>query len=327
MDTEQQEYRRPRHPQKKHHWGRWFWGVIGVLVLIALFFAGKAWMNVRNATSKMYTPSGATSSAELSSKLGDGKPVSFLLLGTDTGALGRSYKGRTDTMMVMTVNPQKKKTTIVSIPRDMRVNLAGDPENSPAKINAAYTYGGVKEAINTVKDYFHVPINGYLLVNMGGLEKAIDQVGGVTVTSPLTFSYDGYSFTEGQATEMNGAKALAFSRMRHEDPQGDYGRQQRQRLVIMALLKESASYKSILNNDFLDSVSSMAQTDLTMSNMTQLAAHYRGAVGNVKSDHAQGKSANINGISYEVVSLAERQRVSNELRQSLGLSKVTLSEE
>ncbi|WP_338434105.1 LCP family protein [Ligilactobacillus saerimneri] len=327
MDTEQQELRRPRHPKKKHHWGRWFFGVLGILVIIGVFFAGKAWMNVRNATSKMYTPTGATSSAELSSKLRDSEPVSFLLMGTDTGALGRSYKGRTDTMILMTVNPKKKKTTLVSIPRDMRVNLANDPENSPAKINAAYTYGGVKEAINTVKNYFRVPIDGYLLVNMGGLEKAIDQVGGITVTSPLTFSYDGYSFVKGQATTMNGAKALAFSRMRHEDPQGDYGRQQRQRMVIMALLKESASYKSILNNDFLDSVSDMAQTDLTMSNMTQLAVHYRGSVGNVKSDHAQGQSISINGVSYEEVSLTERHRVSDELRQSLGLKKVTLSEE
>ena len=115
--------------------------------------------------------------------------------------------------------------------------------------------------------------------------------------------------------------------MRHEDPQGDYGRQQRQRMVIMALLKESASYKSILNNDFLDSVSDMAQTDLTMSNMTQLAVHYRGSVGNVKSDHAQGQSISINGVSYEEVSLTERHRVSDELCQSLGLKKVTLSEE
>ena len=75
METEQQELRRPRYPKKKNHWGRWFFGALGILVVIGVFFAGKAWMNVRNATSKMYTPTGATSNAELSSKLGDSEPV------------------------------------------------------------------------------------------------------------------------------------------------------------------------------------------------------------------------------------------------------------
>ncbi|MCG4779125.1 LCP family protein, partial [Eggerthella lenta] len=73
-------------------------------------------------------------------------------------------------------------------------------------------YGGVKETIDTVQKYFNVPIDHYVMVNMGGLEKAINQVGGVSVTSPLTIDYKGYSFKKGQTYHMNGAKALAFSR-------------------------------------------------------------------------------------------------------------------
>ncbi|MCQ5069376.1 LCP family protein, partial [Faecalibacillus intestinalis] len=76
---------------------------------------------------------------------------------------------------------------------------------------------------------------------------------------------------------MNGAKALAFSRMRYDDPQGDYGRQERQRLVITALMKEAASYKSVLNQKFLNSIADQSKTNLTFSDMTTLAMKYRKA--------------------------------------------------
>ena len=74
--------------------------------------------------------------------------------------------------MMMTLNPQKT-TTIVSLPRDMKVNLPGYLNIHRAKINAAYTYGGVKETINTVQKYFNVPIDYYVMVNMGGLKKPL----------------------------------------------------------------------------------------------------------------------------------------------------------
>lgn len=61
----------------------------------------------------------------------------------------------------------------------MKVNLPGYPDYSPAKINSAYTYGGVDETVKTIKKYFNIPTDAYVMVNMGGLEKAIDQVGGV----------------------------------------------------------------------------------------------------------------------------------------------------
>lgn len=75
-------------------------------------------------------------------------------------------------MIIMSINPQKQKTVMMSLPRDMKVNLSGYSEYSPAKINAAYTYGGTKESIDTVQKYLKVPIDYYVLVNMGGLKKS-----------------------------------------------------------------------------------------------------------------------------------------------------------
>ena len=229
--------------------------------------------------------------------------------------------------MVMTINPQKQQTTIVSIPRDMKVNLPGYPEDSPAKINAAYTFGGVKETINVVQKHFNIPIDYYVLVNMGGLKQAINQVGGVTVTSPLTFDYEGSHFEKGETYHLNGATALKFSRMRYDDPQGDYGRQQRQKLIIEALLKKSVSYKTVLNQAFLKSISHNSKTDLTFDDMLQLARHYRKAAKNIRQDHAQGEGENSDGQAFEVVPRDEQQRISNLLRKSLGLEMANLDAE
>lgn len=266
----------------------------------------------------MYSTSGANTKRNAQKVLAQKKPVSILLMGTDTGEEGRTYKGRTDTLMIMTLNPKTKTTTIVSLPRDMKVNLPGYPQYSPSKINAAYTYGGVKETINTVQKEFNVPIDFYLLVNMSGLEKAINKVGGVDVVSPLTFSYDGYSFQKGKKYHLNGKQALAFSRMRHEDPQGDYGRQQRQRLIIAALLRKSVSYKTVLNRSFLNSLSDSSQTDLSMNDMLKLARSYSGARDHIVQDHAEGDNDNEGGVSFQNVDHDEIQRISNLLQKSLG---------
>lgn len=318
--TEHLEFKK-KHPVRKI--------LLIILVILLLLICGlgiMAFGNLKNATSKMYAQSNANDTRNPSAILEAHKPVSILLLGTDTGALGRNYKGRTDTMMVMTLNPQTHKTTIVSIPRDMEVNFPDYPQYSPAKINSAYTYGGVREAVNTVEDHFNIPIDFYVLINMGGLEKAINDVGGVTVTSPLTFSYGGSNFVKGQAEHMNGKTALNFARMRHQDPLGDYGRQERQRLVITALLKKSISPLTILNKSFLDSISSQVKTDLTFNDMRILALNYRGATKNVKSTYVQGTSETIDGLDFQVVSTQERQAISDLIRKSLGLKSVEIND-
>lgn len=311
----------------QHHRGRKIFGIIIlILVLLVAIFGGLAWYNAKQTSDQMFTSAGANKRRNAQKVLEQKRPVSILLLGTDTGDLGRTYRGRTDTIMVMTINPQTKKTTLMSIPRDMKVNLPGYEDESPAKINAAYAYGGTKETINTVQKYFNIPIDFYALVNMAGMKQAINQVGGVTVTSPLTFTYEGYSFTKGVSEHMDGAKALKFCRMRYDDPQGDYGRQQRQKMVIMALLKKSASYKTVLNQKFLKTVSKNAHTDLTFDNMMTLAKSYRKATKNIQQGHVQGTDDDSDGQSFQDVSYNERQRVSNTLRKSLGLEPMDIDE-
>ncbi|WP_297818784.1 LCP family protein [uncultured Lactobacillus sp.] len=318
------------HHHHRHHHRRKFWRIFGVVIAVVLvgilLVVGYAYRNIQNAANNAYNPVSLKNqdNGSLSSVLKNKKPISLLLLGTDTGEFGRTYKGRTDTMMIMVLDPQKNKTTIESIPRDMKVTLPDYPDYSPAKINSAYTYGGIEEVDKTINEYFKVPINAYVLVNMKGLVKAIDKVGGVDVVSPLSFDYEGYSFKKGVKYHMNGKKALQFGRMRYDDPKGDYGRQERQRLVIMALLKKSANVQSVLNKDFLDSVSHSMQTNLSFNDMTTLAANYRKATDSISSGYVKGTNDNEEGVSYQNVSVNERQRVSDKLRKALGLNEVTV---
>jgi len=160
---------------------------------------------------------------------------------------------------------------------------------------------------------------------MGGMEKIIDEVGGVTVKPTLSFRYGGYTCKKGVKTHMNGKKALAYSRMRDDDPKGDYGRQTRQRKVIMALLNKSGSVSSLLNEDFVNSLTKQTQTDLTFDDLTALATNYRKATQakNISTTHIQGSSATINGQSMEVATKTELQRVTNYIRKALGLSQAT----
>src|SRR5699024_12171985 len=89
-------------------------------------------------------------------------------------------------------------------------------------------------------------------------------VGGVTVTPPLIFTYDGYTFTKGKTVHLNGNQALAYSRMRYDDPKGDYGRQLRQREVIMSVLEHALSFNTLKNLDRSEEHTSELQSRLDL---------------------------------------------------------------
>lgn len=243
-----------------------------------------------------------------------GKPVAYLMLGTDTGDLGRDYKGRTDTMIVTVLNPAKKKTLMMSIPRDTKIDMSG----VTVKINAAYAYGNAKSAVKAVEDLTGIKLDGYLLVNMGGLHKLVDAVGGVTVVSPLTFTFGGKSYVEGQSYDLNGEEALGFSRMRHEDPDGDYGRQRRQQLVVTAIMKKiKDNPTAVLNTHFLDVLGDNVRTDVSIGSIRNLASKYRDAGTKIDSDQMKGTGKMIRGESFEVQSDAEKARVKKVLEEAL----------
>jgi LCP family protein required for cell wall assembly len=294
-----------------------FWFLISLVVLGAGIGAF-AYYKVDKVTSKIYQTekqSGAdgkksTNTAASDQKTSQSSSVSYLLLGTDTGALGRSYTGLTDSIMVLTLSPSRNKATLVSLQRDTLVNISG----SSAKLNAAYSYGGANGAMTAVENLLNINLDGYFLVNMKGIQSLVDSVGGVTVTSPLTFNFDSYSFTAGQSTALSGKKALAFSRMRHDDPRGDYGRQIRQQLIVTAVIKKLQSNPtSALSDNFLNAVGNNVRTDVSLTSFKNLATNYASLSGSLSTDQMVGTSKMINGVSYQLMSNDEIQRIHNEI--------------
>lgn len=301
--------------------------IIAVIFVISsgIFFhhLSQLYQTAQTTAKKIYSSSQITKVRNTEQLLKAKQPISILLLGTDTGALGRNFKGRTDTLIIAVLNPQKQKVTLVSLSRDALVAVYGFENYYPSKLNSAYDFGGSGTAVKTVQKYLNIPIDFYATLNMGGLEDLVDAVGGVKVDPILTFSYGGYSFKKNQPQLMEGKTALAYVRMRHSDPLGDYGRQQRQRQVLTAIVQKASGVKSLLSTTFFQEIAKQLRTDLTFKDFELLALNYRYTSRKIVSDHAQGTQDEINGVSYESVSENEKQRITNELRQALDLESAT----
>lgn len=298
-------------------------------IILLLVFGGASYAyhithTTKSTMNKTYTKAHVKKLRNVSQILRDKKPFSVLILGTDTGDLGRTYKGRTDTIILATINPKQKNVSLTSIPRDTQVNIP-DSRNSYDKVNAAYEIGGASTSIETVQKTLDVPIDFYMLVNMGGLKKVVDSVGGVSVKPLLTFKYDNVSVTKGKTTKLDGKQALSYARMRHDDPDGDYGRQKRQKQIITAIIDKGLSVSSLTTNydKILKSIEPNIQTDLTYNDMLSIATNYRDAGKKIDSFVLQGQDAMLEGVSYQIATPEEKRKVSNNIRSKLGLTEST----
>ncbi|MGT9193245.1 LCP family glycopolymer transferase [Enterococcus faecalis] len=293
-------------------------GIVVVLVLAVVGVGTKLYLDLSHSIKETYqTVERAEGPRTTPVDLAKQESFSVLLMGIDTGDLGRVDQGRSDTMMVATVSPEDKQTTIVSIPRDTYVEIVG--HNTTDKINHAYAFGGAAMAMDTVQNYLDIPIDHYVSINMKGLKELVDAVGGIEVNNDITFSQDGYDFTIGKTT-LDGDQALAYSRMRYEDPNGDYGRQERQRKIVEGIARKVLSLNGVSNNQsVLNALETNMRTDMSFTDMRKIAFDYRDAFGTIKQDQMQGEGFMQDGISYQRVSDQELERVQKELKDQLNL--------
>ncbi|MFE0442281.1 LCP family protein [Aerococcus sp. NPDC058936] len=245
----------------------------------------------------------------------DKEPISILLMGMDSGGTRTTGEQNTDVMILMTINPNTQTAKMVSIPRDTYIS------SIDFKINGAYAMaGGASGSINAVQNLLNVPVDYYALVNMTGMMNIIDAIGGVSLYNNFTFSQDEYTFPEGQITLETGAEALAYVRNRYDDPNGDYGRADRQRQVLLAILDKYSDVSNIGSlGSLFDTVQTNVVTDLTVSDMTQLALNYRVDSENVESTTLVGTGDMSTGIYYNILSESQISETSAELREHLEL--------
>ncbi|HZK29012.1 MAG TPA: LCP family protein, partial [Clostridia bacterium] len=158
----------------------------------------------------------------------------ILLFGVDSKA--GDYRGRSDVIMIISINHNTRKINLISLMRAMYVKM-GNSGNQWNLLNAAYSYGGPNLAVRTVERNFGIPITGFVAVNFNSFVKIIDAIGGVSIslTAPEARAL---GFSPG-FNRLNGRQALAYARLRKID--SDFQRNQRQRNVINSILNEMAA--------------------------------------------------------------------------------------
>ncbi len=218
------------------------------------------------------------------------RPVNILVLGIkvltsdlkdqpipeDLGyhALVNSFEGLSDSMLVIRLDPQKEKLSVLSVPRDTKVNLEGYGDR---KINHANEYGGPALAASTVSELLGgVPIDRYVRVNVQGVEKLIDALGGVNMFVPKDMKYNDFSqhlyinLKKGQQ-HLDGEKAVQFLRYRY-DGLGDISRVQRQQLLMRAVTEQALRPATVIKvPKILDIIKSHIDTNLTVKELMALS--------------------------------------------------------
>lgn len=259
-----------------------------------------------------------------------GDPINVLVVGTDGGGPERQeddgYVSRSDTLMLINLNPETGSTKMVSIPRDTITNIDG--LDSPDKINHAFAYGGIDLTIETVQDFLQIPIDYYAVINMDGLAEMIDALGGIEVTSPLSFEYRGTEFHQGETRQVDGVKAMNFARMRYDDPEGEVGRQNRQKIVIKAIIDKALSLDAVAQYPRLINVASeYIITNVNLNEALSIYQQYLPALKNISSVQFEAlEEIYMDEIFYFHIPLNARVKVANEFRYLSNMPSITTAQ-
>ncbi|WP_010094183.1 LCP family protein [Ornithinibacillus scapharcae] len=301
--------------KKKRKWPYWLGGIVLVLLLIGGGYFWYVWDKLHETVDTMHEPLTRDTEPEREEKIEtifkEKDSLNLLLLGVDER---EGDTGRTDTMILLSVNPNTNSMLMLSIPRDTYVEI---PEYGMDKINHAYVRGGIERTIDTVEQTFDIPVHFYGKVNMEGFELGVDALGGITVQNKMEFTQGPSHFPVGKI-ELNGEEALDYIRMRKNDPQGDLGRNERQQQVITAALNEAASFSSITKvGDILNILGNNVNTNLKMTNFQDLFSNYLGSRKNIETLHLSGSGQFIGAIWYYIVPDSEFERISNEFTKHM----------
>ncbi|GAE93414.1 cell envelope-associated transcriptional attenuator LytR-CpsA-Psr [Gracilibacillus boraciitolerans JCM 21714] len=279
----------------------WILTPLIILFVIILVVGGYILSIINNVedtfNTKMHEPIESIDTEKAAKKTEDAKPLNILLLGVDQRG---DDPGRSDALMVLSLKPNKEEMQLISIPRDTRTLIVG--RSTEDKINHAYAFGGPDMAVQTVENFLDVELDYFVRINMEGLKELVDELGGtITVDNEIEWSDGNYQFTKGPV-EMDGNKTLAYVRMRKQDPQGDFGRTERQRKVIQAIINEGANVGNVTKvHDVIGIMGNNMASSLNFDNMKSLLNNYRSTRKNVTSYLMEGSGETIDGIYYYIV--------------------------
>jgi LCP family protein required for cell wall assembly len=226
------------------------------------------------------------------------EPYYILLLGSDSRDASNPAAGRSDTQILVRVDPEATKVSMLSIPRDTKVELEG---YGTQKINAAFAYGGPAGAVTAVNNLCGVEIAHYVEIDFDGLISLVDALGGVTVNVPLDISYDGQYLSAGEQ-HLNGQQALLMSRSRNF-PDGDFQRMKNQRILMQAIAKDILHASPTAMPGLISGLADCVSSDVNSTGALDLVLKLQGmdTKNNLYMATIPSRSSNEGGVSYVVV--------------------------
>ncbi|GIO26926.1 LCP family protein [Ornithinibacillus bavariensis] len=329
------EHRTERKKVKRKKRLRTSFVIIVIIFLGIIGIGGYVALQTFQAASNSYNDLGREKSDKRDQVVSISKdPVSILIMGVEDYSSG-GQNGRTDTLMVATFNPKDEKLKLLSIPRDTLVDIVGKDKQD--KINHAHVFGGKEMTIDTVENFLDIPIDYYAAVNFESFKNIVDILGGITVDVPFDFQQNSddrvaekLQFYEGQM-ELDGRYALAYARMRKQDPLGDIGRNERQQQVVEAIIKKALSVGTITKiDDLAEEFGNNVETNMKVSEGLSFFTNYsKFRSSNIDKLVLKTDSQTINGVSYQIADEESLAEVQAELKKHLELknSKVTVKKE
>lgn len=324
------ESRNDKHSPKKRGFKKIIFTVLALLFLGTGAFAAYTFFNFYNSTHKGFKKVDYLKEVDPNFK-----KFSVLILGIDMNddrkAQGQTREdSRTDSMILATVNKDKKRMDMVSIPRDSLALMRekNDEKNDSAyfydKITHAHAYNDVKGTTNAVKNLLNTPINFYVLINFKAFEQTVDAFGGIDLYVPFDMDEQNANgeqntikLTKGWHT-LNGEQALAFVRSRYYD--SDIERGQRQLQAIHALIDKAKSLNALTKiNEVINIAGDNTEHNLTS---TQIASAIKMFINNdmkIVSHRIDGYNVMHNGVYYYYPKPSSLLYTSSALRNNLDL--------
>jgi LCP family protein required for cell wall assembly len=231
--------------------------------------------------------------------------LNILCMGLDRNWTDRdmpySRGTRTDTMMVANLDLMTEKVQVLSIPRDLRVEIPG---HGFSKINDAYRFGDVDLTLETVKEFLEVPMDYYILVRLGAVQRFVDAIGGITLDVEKDMDYEDrwgklFIHLKKGVHHLNGAQVEGYMRFRH-DAESDFGRMRRQQQAMKAVLARLQSPAVAMHiPELIAAFKQSIQTNLSQEQILGLANMFHQVrPEEVVSESLPGRDRMLDGISY-----------------------------
>lgn len=278
-------------PRRPRRWVR----IAGVTALVLLLIASVgafvmySWLSGVNDDLKRTDPFAAIAGRPAKTVAGT---VNILLLGSDSrdpdAPVDQGGKWRTDTIVLLHIPAGHDKAYLISFPRDLWVHVPpsqdGQNGNTMAKLNAAYSWGGLPLMVQTMEGYTGVRMDHVALIDFAGFRRVTDALGGVdmNVERTITSIHKPYrTFTKGK-NHFNGAEALDYIRQRYQFPDGDFARMRNQQLFLKAIMDKAVSAGTLTSpsrlKEFVTSVADAMTVDREFS-LLDMAWQFRGLRG------------------------------------------------